>query len=47
MAKKRLTPMQAIRAKCKDCCCGSLKEVRLCKIEMCPLYELRFGKRVS
>jgi len=42
---KRLTPMQAIRAKCLDCCGGSAKEVRLCTIEKCPLYPYRFGKR--
>ena len=47
MVKKRLTPMKAIRAKCIDCCCGSLKEVRLCQCYDCPLYDLRFGKRRS
>ena len=41
---KRLTPVKAIRAKCLDCCCGQPKEVRLCVIPDCPLYNYRFGK---
>lgn len=38
-----MTPMQAIRAKCLDCCCGQANEVRLCPIKDCPLYDYRFG----
>lgn len=41
---KRLTPVKAIRAKCLNCCCGQPKEVRLCVIPECPLYNYRFGK---
>ena len=32
-----LTPVKAIRAKCLDCCCDSMKEVRECPIVKCPL----------
>ena len=39
-----MTPMQAIRAKCLDCCCGSASEVKLCTAEDCPLYRFRLGK---
>jgi hypothetical protein len=41
--EKRLTPVKAIRAKCIDCCCGQLKEVRLCTVRKCPLYLYRMG----
>lgn len=41
----RLTPIKAIRAKCLDCCCGQIKEVRLCSIKNCALYEYRNGHR--
>lgn len=43
--QKRLTPLQAIRAKCLDCSGGSRQEVRLCPITQCPLWPYRFGKR--
>lgn len=39
------TPIKAIRAKCIDCCCGNLKEVRLCTTILCPLHEYRMGHR--
>ncbi len=39
-----MTPLKAIRAKCLDCCCGQLNEVRLCPIDDCPLYAFRFGR---
>ncbi len=41
----RLTPMQAIRKKCLDCCCGSTKEVALCPVTDCTLYPFRYGIR--
>ncbi len=44
MEEKRLTPMKAIRAKCLDCCCWQINEVRLCTAEKCPLYPFRMGK---
>lgn len=43
MAKR--TPIKAIRAKCLDCCCGQVAEVRLCIDEECPLWEYRMGHR--
>lgn len=43
MAKR--TPLKAIRAKCLDCCCGQMKEVRECNVIKCPLHEYRHGKR--
>ena len=44
MTGERLSPMKAIRAKCLDCCCGSVNEVRLCPCPDCSLYPYRFGK---
>lgn len=41
----KLTPMKAIRKKCLDCCCGQVKEVRLCLVKNCALYEYRNGHR--
>lgn len=41
----KLTPIKAIRAKCLDCSCGQFKEVKLCPIKNCPLYEYRNGHR--
>ncbi|MFA6599827.1 MAG: hypothetical protein WC352_02450 [Candidatus Omnitrophota bacterium] len=40
---KNLTPLKAIRKKCLECSCFSPKEVRLCPITDCALYEYRFG----
>ena len=40
-----LTPIQAIRAKCLDCTCGSRKDVSLCEITTCELWPFRMGKR--
>ncbi len=42
---KRLTPIKAIRAKCVDCCCGQLAEVRNCQITKCTLHHYRMGRR--
>lgn len=39
-----LTPIKAIRAKCLDCCCGSVREVSLCPCADCSLHPFRFGK---
>ena len=41
----RVTPMKAIRAKCLDCCCGQVAEVRRCELESCPLFPYRTGHR--
>jgi hypothetical protein len=35
--------LQAIRAKCIDCCCGQLAEVRLCTAKTCPLWPYRMA----
>ncbi len=42
-----LTPMKAIRAKCLDCMCGQVNEVRLCPSTDCPLYPYRMGHNPS
>lgn len=39
-----MTPMEAIRAKCLDCCYDNAYEVRMCSCKKCPLYDFRFGK---
>ena len=39
-----MTPLQATRAKCLDCCCGQAKEVRFCVCPDCSLFPFRFGK---
>jgi hypothetical protein len=44
MGKKRLTPVQAIRAKCIDCSNSQLKEIRTCQIVDCAFYPFRMGK---
>ena len=36
-------PIENIRAKCIDCCGGSLGEVRKCPIFRCPLWPMRLG----
>jgi len=38
-----LSPLKSIRAKCTDCMCGQLAEVRLCPSENCPLWPYRMG----
>ena len=38
-----MTPLKAIRAKCLECSAGSAKEVRVCPIPDCALYQYRFG----
>jgi len=45
MDKLYETPIKAIRAKCLDCTCGQLKEIRFCTIINCPLYPYRMGRR--
>ena len=36
--------MSAIRAKCVECSCGVLSEVRLCTVTKCALYPFRNGE---
>lgn len=47
MEKAIKTPIKAIRAKCKDCCCGDNREIRECTITDCPLHPYRMGHRPS
>ncbi len=42
---KVLTPIKAIKAKCKDCSGGSVQEARLCQAFECPIWPYRNGKR--
>ena len=37
-------PVKAIRAKCLDCCCGQMAEVKACPKEDCALHPFRLGK---
>ena len=39
------TPLKAIRAKCIDCCCGQIVEIRECTVKWCPLWAYRMGRR--
>ena len=39
-----ISPLRAIRAKCLDCSCYQLAEVRLCEAIKCPLWPFRAGK---
>lgn len=32
------TPIKAIRLRCLECCCGNVKEERLCSLSCCPFY---------
>ena len=40
-----LTPVKAIRAKCLDCTCSQVKEVRSCPSYHCALWPYRMGAR--
>ncbi len=44
MHDKRMLRSTAIRLKCVDCCAYESKEVRLCPVVSCPLWEFRFGR---
>lgn len=43
MTRTQVSPLQAIRAKCLDCC-GDPREVKLCTATRCPLHPFRDGK---
>ncbi len=45
IVKPVLTPMKAIRAKCLDCSCGQVKEIRECPVKNCALWPYRMGRR--
>lgn len=38
MAKR--TPLKAIRAKCLECSCGQVKEVKLCLVKNAPYMSI-------
>ena len=45
-------PLRAIRLKCLECCCGSVKAVKYCTCDgttstKCDIWPFRFGKRVA
>ena len=40
----RKSPLKAIRAKCRDCCCGSTLDIRYCTATECPLHSFRFAR---
>ena len=42
--KISITPLEAIRDMCIDCCGGSRSFVSSCTDVRCPLHEFRFGK---
>lgn len=44
---ERLTRSKAIRAKCIDCCCGQVPEVRKCTLTTCPLWIYRMGVEIT
>ena len=44
MSEEIRSPIKAIRAKCIECCCGQLAEVKLCTCTDCALHPFRFGK---
>jgi hypothetical protein len=44
MGHEPMSPMQAIRAKCLDCCAGSADEARKCVAMTCPSWPFRTGK---
>lgn len=41
----KTSPLKAIRAKCLDCCCGQIVEVRYCTALKCPLNPYRMGHK--
>lgn len=45
MVKHILTPIKAIRDKCKDCTCHQLKEIMECEVLTCALWPYRMGRR--
>lgn len=41
----KLTPLQAIKLNCKQCCAFSWAEAKKCEIKTCPLNQFITGKR--
>jgi hypothetical protein len=38
-----LSPLQALRARCLDCCAGQANEVAVCPVVECPAWPFRMG----
>ncbi len=45
MASDKISPRQAIRQHCIDCCLGDMREVKACQAKMCLLYQYESGHR--
>jgi hypothetical protein len=43
MGHKPMSPLQALRAHCLDCCAGSAQEVANCMALRCPSWPYRMG----
>lgn len=43
LGHERMSPMEALRARCLDCCAGQINEVRLCVSLNCPAWPFRMG----
>lgn len=43
MGHERMSPLDALRSRCVDCCAGSINEVRLCVSLNCPAWPFRMG----
>ena len=41
--ERLITPLEAIRDKCLECCFGSTSEVENCNFYACPLFPFRKG----
>jgi len=43
MGHNPMSPLQALRAHCLDCCAGSAQEVAKCMMLRCPSWPYRMG----
>ena len=44
---KPISPLKAIRAKCLDCSCNQINEIKLCSVTNCALYPFRLARTHS
>lgn len=44
LSHERISPMKALRLRCRDCCAGSATRVRLCASATCPSWPFRMGR---
>ena len=40
-----LTPKQAVKYRCLDCCGGEKEEIKTCNVKSCVLYQYRRGHK--